>query len=146
MLPSNMFLQAGLGTRKRRSEPGLWPWPSCSAQRCPCPRDTTGHKTGIDLQPSGDAGYLNATRNYESPILYRETSLPPFRSQIKKTCENLSWKHKSIPIITKICILLPVCFKPSERTNKQTNIHPPPLQVHKTYYLASCLSICRAFK
>lgn len=69
---------------KRHSEPGLWPWPPCSAQGCPCPRDTTGHKAGIDLQPSGYAGYLNATRNYVSPILCTEASLPPLRSQEKK--------------------------------------------------------------
>lgn len=53
----------------------------------------------------------------------------PFKKSEKNTCENLSWKHKSIPIMTKICILLPICFKPFERTNKQT----PTLQVNKTH-------------
>lgn len=127
MLPSRMFLQAGFWEpRSATQNLGCGHDPLAPLRAALAPRDTAGHKAGIDLQPSGDAGYLNATRNYVSPILCTEASLPPSqKSGGKKTCENLSWKHKSIPIITKICILLPICFKPFERTNKQTNIHPP---------------------
>lgn len=118
-----------LGAHRGHSEPGLWPWPPCSAQGCPCPRDTIGHKAGIDLQPSGYAGYLNATRNCVSPILCTEASLPPSQNSGKKKKRRVRISVGSTNLSQSLqrsaFFLLPICFKPFERTNKQTNIHPP---------------------
>ena len=111
-----------LGARKRHSEPGLWPWPPCSAQHCPCPRDTTGHKAGIDLQPSGYAGYLNATRNYASPILYTETSLPLLRSQKKRRVRISVGSTNLSRSLQRSAFFFPFVLNP---LRAQTNKHPP---------------------
>lgn len=82
--PAECCCRQLLGAPERAQNPGCGRDPLAPLRAALAPRDTTGHKAGIDLQPSEYTGYLNATRNYGSPILCTEASLPPLRSQGKK--------------------------------------------------------------
>lgn len=132
MLPSRMFLQAGFWEpRSATQNLGCGHDPLARLRAALVPRDTAGHKAGIDLQPSGDSGYLNATRNYVSPILCTEASLPPLRSHGEKRRVRISVGSTNLSqSLQRSAFFFPFVLNPLRgQINKQTFT----LQVHKTY-------------